>query len=198
MTIGLPAERVAALLVEAGYRRVDLPLEMAGLTFDIAGAFVGVGHSADLVLIGDMAADGERKVVQQVEGIARALDVMRSHRPLSTIIVGPRPVGKALEALAQVGRILSVDEALDPAELRDQLAVLLPLELPATLLANRDLGEEDAFALPDDPLAEALMEASNFGEEAVRECFHTALIAALANNGNYEGGDDDGLGGVDG
>ncbi|WP_211371593.1 hypothetical protein [Altericroceibacterium indicum] len=198
MTMGLPAERVAALLVEAGYRRIDLPLEMAGLTFDIAGAFVGVGHSADLVLIGDMAADGERKVVQQVEGIARALDVMRSHRPLSTIIVGPRPIGKALEALAQVGRILSVDEALDPAELRDQLAVLLPLELPATLLANRDLGGEDAFALPDDPLAGALMEASNFGEEAVRECFHNALIAALANNGNYEGGDTDGLGEVDG
>ncbi|MXP26801.1 hypothetical protein GRI39_12240 [Altererythrobacter indicus] len=196
--MGLPAERVAALLVEAGYRRIDLPLEMAGLTFDIAGAFVGVGHSADLVLIGDMAADGERKVVQQVEGIARALDVMRSHRPLSTIIVGPRPIGKALEALAQVGRILSVDEALDPAELRDQLAVLLPLELPATLLANRDLGGEDAFALPDDPLAGALMEASNFGEEAVRECFHNALIAALANNGNYEGGDTDGLGEVDG
>ena len=194
MTMGLPAERVAALLVEAGYRRIDLPLEMAGLTFDIAGAFVGVGHSADLVLIGDMAADGERKVVQQVEGIARALDVMRSHRPLSTIIVGPRPIGKALEALAQVGRILSVDEALDPAELRDQLAVLLPLELPATLLANRDLGREESFALPDDPLAGALMEASNFGEEAVRECFHNSLIAALASNGNFEGGDDDGLG----
>lgn len=194
MTMGLPAERVAALLVEAGYRRIDLPLEMAGLTFDIAGAFVGVGHSADLVLIGDMAADGERKVVQQVEGIARALDVMRSHRPLSTIIVGPRPIGKALEALAQVGRILSVDEALDPAELRDQLAVLLPLELPATLLANRDLGREESFALPDDPLAGALMEASNFGEDAVRECFHNSLIAALASNGNFEGGDDDGLG----
>ena len=58
MTTGLPAERVAELLVGAGYRRIDLPLQVAGLTFDIAGAFVGVGHSADLVLIGDMAADG--------------------------------------------------------------------------------------------------------------------------------------------
>ena len=198
MTLGLPSERVAALLVEAGYRKIDLPLEMAGLTFDIAGAFVGVGHSADLVLIGDMAADGERKVVQQVQGIARALDVMRSHRPLSTIIVGPRPIGKALEALAQVGRILSVDEALDQAELHDQLAVLLPLELPATLLANLDLDGDDALDIPDDPLAEALIEASNFGEEAVRECFHNALISALANHGNDEGGDDDTLGEVDG
>lgn len=166
-----------------------MPLQMAGLTFDIAGAFVGVGHSADLVLVGDMASDGERKVVQQVEGIARALDVMRSHRPLSTIIVGPRPIGKALEALAQVGRILAVEEALDPAELRDQLAVLLPLELPATLSADRDLGGEDTFVLPDDPLTEALMEASKFGEEAVRDCLHDALNAALADDENDEDGD---------
>lgn len=197
MTTGLPAERVAALLVGAGYRRIDMPLQIAGLTFDIAGAFVGVGHSADLVLVGDMAADGERKVLQQVEGIARALDVMRSHRPLSTIIVGPRPVGKTLETLAQVGRILAVEEALDPAELRDQLAVLLPLEIPATLSADRDLGGEDAFDLPDDPLAEALMEASKLGEDAVRDCFHDALNAALADeeNDEYEDGDD--LGEVD-
>lgn len=189
---GLPAERVAALLVEAGYRRLEMPLQVAGLTFDIAGAFVGVGHSADLVLIGDMAADGERKVVQQVEGIARALDVMRSHRPLSTIIVGPRPIGKTLETLAQVGRILPVEEALDLAELRDQLAVLLPLKLPVTLSADRDLGGEDAFILPNSPLAEALMEASKFGEQAVRDCFHDALNAALADEENDE--DEDGNG----
>ena len=197
MTTGLPAERVAALLVGAGYRRIDMPLHVAGLTFDIAGAFVGVGHSADLVLIGDMAADGERKVVQQVEGIARALDVMRSHRPLSTIIVGPRPIGKTLETLAQFGRILAVEQALDPAEHRDQLAVLLPLELPATLSADRDLGGEDAFILPDAPLAEALMEASKFGEEAVRDCFHDALNAALADKENDEEGDGDDLGELD-
>lgn len=194
---GLPAERVAALLVGAGYRRSDMPLQVAGLTFDIAGAFIGVGHSSDLVVIGDMAADGERKVVQQVEGIARALDVMRSHRPLSTIIVGPRPIGKTLETLAQVGRILAVEEALDPAELRDQLAVLLPLELPATLSADRDLGGEDAFVLPDDPLADALIKASKFGEEAVRDCFHDALNAALGGEENDEDGDGDGLGEVD-
>lgn len=197
MTTGLPSERVAALLIGAGYRRIDMPLQVAGLTFDIAGAFVGVGHSADLVLVGDMAADGERKVVQQVEGIARALDVMRSHRPLSTIIVGPRPVGKTLETLAQVGRILAVEEALDPAELRDQLAVLLPLELPATLSADRDLGGEDAFVLPDDPLAEALMEISKLGEEAVRDCFHDALNAALADDENDGNEDGDDLGEVD-
>ena len=180
MTTGMPAERVARMLVEAGYRQIVSPLQVAGLSFDVAGAFVGSGHSSDLVVIGDMAADSERKVIQQIEGIARALDVMRSHRPLTTVIVGPRPVGKALEALTQVGRILSVEEALDPADLRDQLAVLLPLDLPATLSADRDLGAVETLALSDDPLAVALLEASQLGENAVRDCFHEALNRVFA------------------
>lgn len=173
----VPAERVADILLKAGYRRMNPPLQVAGLTFDVAAAFVGGDHSADLVVIGDMAAEGERKVLQQVEGIARALDVMRSHRPLTIVIVGPRPVGKTLEALAQVGRVLPVEEAVDPADLRDRLAILLPLELPKSLMADRDLGTGEALMLPDNPLAIELFESSKLGEEAVRTRFHAALNA---------------------
>ena len=179
MTVGLPADRVESLLVANGYRAISSPLQIAGLTFDLAGAFVGMDHSADLVVIGDMAADGERKVVQQVEGIARALDVMRSHRPLTTVIVGPRPVGRTLEELAQVGRVLPVGEADDPRELRDQLAVLMPLALPSTLLADRDIGSGETLALNGNPFAEAIVEVSKFGEEAVRKRFHTELSSVF-------------------
>lgn len=177
MTAVVPAERVAEVLLSAGYRRVASPLEIAGLTFDIAGAFVGGAHSADLVVIGDMAADGERKVVQQIDGIARALDVMRSRRPLTTVIVGPRPVGKSLESLAQVSRILAVEEAIDIDDLRDRLAVLLPLKIPDSLLEDRDLGNGEELALPDNSIAAALVEASKLGEETVRTRFHDALNA---------------------
>lgn len=180
MTAATPSERVADILVNSGYRRIGAPLQVAGLTFDVAAAFVGVGRSADLVVIGDMAADGERKVLQQVEGIARALDVVRSHRPLTIVIVGPRPVGKTLEALAHVGRILPVEEAFDSSDLRDRLAILLPLELPATLMADRDLGAGEALSLPDDPLAADLLEVSKLGEEAVKIRFHTALNRIFA------------------
>ena len=180
MTAATPSERVADILVNSGYRRISGPLQVAGLTFDVAAAFVGVGRSPDLVVIGDMAADGERKVLQQVEGIARALDVMRSHRPLTIVIVGPRPVGKTLDALAQVGRILPVEEAVDPADLRDRLAILLPLELPTTLVADRDLGAGEALSLPDNPLAAELLEVSKLGEEAVKSRFHAALNAIFA------------------
>lgn len=193
MTAGLPADRVATLLVANGYRTVASPLQIAGLAFEVAGAFVGVDHSADLVVIGDMAADGERKVIQQIEGIARALDVMRSHRPLTTVIVGPRPVGKTLEALAQVSRILPVGEAHDPADLRDQLAVLLPLVLPETLLVNRDLGAGETLVLNGNPLAEAIVEASKFGGSAVRDRFHTALrsVFAASEDDTFENNHDD-------
>jgi hypothetical protein len=177
MTAAVPADRVAEILLGVGYYRVASPLQIAGLIFDVAGAFVGVGHSADLVIIGDMATDGERKVVQQIDGIARALDVMRSHRSLTTVIVGPKPVGKVLEALGKVSRVLPVEEAIDPADLRDRLAILLPLELPDSILVDRDLGSGEELHLPDDPVARELVEASKLGEDAVRERFHAALCA---------------------
>ncbi len=171
-----------------GYRRLDPPLQIAGLKFDVAAAFVGVGHVADLVVVGDMAAEGERKVAQQIEGIARALDVMRSRRPLTTVIVGPRPVGKVLDAIAQVSRILAVGEADDPSELRDGLAILLPLDLPAPQSADRDLGAGEHLVLPDGAIASSLVEASALGEEAVRARFHDALNAIFEPEHESGGG----------
>jgi hypothetical protein len=179
MTAAIPAERVAAVLKDAGYRRLDSPLEIAGLVFDVAAAFVGVGHCADLVIVGDMAANGERKVVQQIEGIARALDVMRSQRPLTSIIVGPRPVGKNLQALSQVGRILAVEEAADPRDLLDKLSILLPLKLPKTLFSEHDIGVGEAKIIPGTDEAARFLEASNLGEDVVRTRFHDALRRAL-------------------
>lgn len=184
MTAAIPAERVAAVLKDAGYRRLDAPLEIAGLVFDVAGAFVGVGHSADLVIVGDMAANGEKKVVQQIEGIARALDVMRSQRPLTSIIVGPRPVGRNLQALSQVGRILAVEEAADPKDLLDKLSILLPLKLPRALFSEHDIGVGEENIIPSTDQAARFLEASSLGEDVVRTRFHEALRRALGEEVN--------------
>ena len=180
MTETLPAQRVAKLLETAKYRPLALPLQIAGLEFHVAGAFVGVDRSSDLVVIGDMA-EGERKVVAQIEGIARALDVMRSRRPLTAVIVGPRPVGKVLDALSQVSRMLAVDEASVPAELRDRMAILLPLKLPSTLGDDRDLDAHKDLDLPEGSFAMELAQAAARGETAVREHFHGALNAIFAD-----------------
>jgi hypothetical protein len=181
VTSALPAERVAQLLLAAGYRRLAEPLQVAGLAFSVAGAFVGGDRSADLVVIGDMATNGERGVIQQIEGIARALDVVRSHRPLTSIIVGPRPIGKALEALSQVSRVLAVEEAGDEVELRDRLAILLPIELPASLGQDRDVNGIAQVSTTDDPFAVEIIQASALSEAAVRRHFHDALMGAAAS-----------------
>ena len=81
--------------------------------------------------------------------------------------------------MAQVGRVLPVGEADDPRELRDQLAVLMPLALPSTLLADRDIGSGETLALNGNPFAEAIVEVSKFGEEAVRKRFHTELSSVF-------------------
>lgn len=181
MTSALPAERVAHLLLTAGYRRLAEPLQVAGLAFSVAGAFVGGDRSADLVVIGDMATSSERGVIQQIEGIARALDVVRSHRPLTCVIVGPRPIGKALEALSQVSRVLAVEEAGDELELRDRLAILLPIELPASLGQDRDVNGIAQVATTEDPFVAELIQASALSETAVRRHFHDALMGAAAS-----------------
>jgi hypothetical protein len=181
VTSALPAERVAQLLLAAGYRRLAEPLQVAGLAFSVAGAFAGGDRSADLVVIGDMATSSERGVIQQIEGIARALDVVRSHRPLTSIIVGPRPIGKALEALSQVSRVLAVEEAGDEVELRNRLAILLPIELPASLGQNRDVNGIAQVSTTDDPFAVELIQASALSEAAVRRHFHDALMRAAAS-----------------
>lgn len=190
MSDSSPTERVAAVLAGAGYRRMLVPLKIAGLDFDVAAAFVGAGLSADLIVVADIAAASERNVVQQIEGIARALDVVRSFRPLTTVIVGPRPVGKAQASLTQVGRLLAVEEANDPGDLHDRLSVLLPIILPANVGVDDDLRAGEEFELPPGPLAAELYEASRLGEAAVRDCFHTALSDALSPIGEPSDGTD--------
>jgi len=172
-----PVQRVASLLLDAGFKELPLPLQIASLDFDIACAFVGTSRSADLVIVGDMAAEGEVKVLRQIQGIARALDVMRSRRPLTSVIVGPRPAGTTLEGLSQVGRMLPVGEADDESELRDRLAVLLPLKVRAVSPEIRDLNADQLLVNGVDELTAELLDASALGEEEVKNRFHAALLA---------------------
>jgi hypothetical protein len=186
MTAAVPAERVAEILMANGYRRLPSPpLLIAGLTFDVAAAFDRKDNSADLVIVADTAA-GERKVVQQIAGIARALDVVRSQRSMTSVIVGPRPVGKALEALSRVSRVLAVEEAVDAGELRDKLAILLPLEIPKSLEGDQQLSASEEIDVPDDPLAVELRSAANQGEGAVSRRFHEALNAVFHPEGEED------------
>lgn len=131
-----PVERVATALEAASFRRMPAPLQIAGVTFDAPAAFVGTPPSPDLVVIGDTSLQTSREIQRTVEGVGRALDVMRSRRPLTLVLVGPRPDSKAISALSRYARVLPVGESADEKSVANWLAVLLPLKLPQPVEAR--------------------------------------------------------------
>jgi hypothetical protein len=131
-----PVERVARVLEAASFRRMPSPLQIAGVTFDAPAAFVGTPPSPDLVVIGDTSMQTARDLQRTVEGVGRALDVVRSRRPLTLVLVGPRPESKSISALSRYARVLPVGESADDDSLANWLAVLLPLHLPKPVEAR--------------------------------------------------------------
>ena len=125
-----PLERVSQRLVDAQFKRVPKPLTIGGLEIDAPAAFIGSPPSPDLVVVGDTLEQTPPRLQQTVEGIGRALDMMGSRRPLTLVVVGPRPTSAALTALSRFARVLPVGDAADEANLANWLAVLLPLPLP--------------------------------------------------------------------
>src|SRR5262245_57951755 len=130
MTESAPVDRIAQVLTNASYRRLPPPLTIANVAFDLPAAFVGTGIVPDLVVVLDTIKEEAARIRQKVEGISRALDVVRSRRPLTAILAGPRPTPHVLDALSKVCRVLPVGTVLtaEPeGALRDWLSVLLPL-----------------------------------------------------------------------
>jgi hypothetical protein len=102
-----------AVLAKAGYQRVETPLKIASVQFDLAAAFVGTAHNPDLIVVFDTAFEPDDQIQRKVEGIGRALDVMGSRRPLTVVLAGPRPRASILDALSRVSRVLPVGTAID-------------------------------------------------------------------------------------
>jgi hypothetical protein len=164
-----PIEAVAEILQREGqFRRLSKPLQIAGVTIDVADAFVAGDKSLDLVLVGDNIGDqAARRLVSAVEGAARALDLVRSLRPLTLVVVGPRPGADTLRELVRHARVLPVGEAPDDGTLRNWLAALLPLDLPAVGEARGDIAAAELVSADSDPLTTALVQAAQGGKDEV-------------------------------
>lgn len=175
-----PVDRVVELLTDVGYCRIPTPIGVAGLKFELPAAFVGMPPSPDLILIVDTAYEDERRILKKVEGIARAMDVVGSKRPLTVILVGPRPTSGTLEFMSRVCRILPIgivigkesDEAL-----RNWLAILMPLSLPEPSASIADPLAVIAMQLRDlDPEVASLVDFAQQGADMVQARLH-ALIS---------------------
>lgn len=167
-----PMDRIALILAESGYRTVPTPLNIAGLAFDVPLAFVGGDTSPDLIIVADTAFEPEQRILKKLEGIARALDVVGSKRPLTTVLAGPRPGPSVLDTMSRVCRVLPVGFALDgdvEAGIKNWLAVLLPLHLPEPSSGIADPLNEVAKHLDGlDPQIAELIEYAKDGVQAVQ------------------------------
>jgi hypothetical protein len=180
------------MLEEAGYDLVEQPL-VAGIPFEFAAMLAGSG-SLDLVAIVDLALDSDvERIRRRIEGLARALDLVKSRRSLTVVLVGPRPEQSLIQAIAGVARVLTVGSPgdKDDASLRDSLAVLLPLDL-ATEEQNGngmawDETRERLLASHPAELSPVLTAASR-GENAVTEALRGVLAEPIEEleEDNYE------------
>jgi hypothetical protein len=179
MTDTTPVGRIVSTLQGAGYRVVPSPLAVAGLKFEFRAVLVGPEGSVDLVLVADTAFDQENRLLQQVEAVARALDIARSTRPLTLVVAGPRPSSRVIEGLSKVCRVLAVgtfggDSYV--AALNNWLAVLLPLEIPETYSGLADpMTQILAKASGLLPEIQSLVQVSANGRVAVQRRIHELI-----------------------
>lgn len=177
--------RVIGILRDAGYQSVTQPIIIGGIPFEFA-AILTKGASLELITVVDTVLESEQETLRaQVEGLARALDLVGSRRALTVILVGPLPNQSIVGELKQVARVLSIAAGArdgDEPALEDALAAMLPLELSAA-------GEETVSSWPsvrDDLRAryptkdiEPIFKAVPRGPRQVQAALHAALIEPL-------------------
>lgn len=171
-----PVERVAQLLEGAQYKRMTMPFEIGGLEVDASAAFFGTPPSPDLIVVGDTLEQTPRRMQQAIEGVGRALDMMGSRRPLTLVVVGPRPESAALTALSRHARVLPVGELADESSLANWLAVLLPLTLPSANASRAEAAIDKLLRSVEEPLAREFINLAAQGEVPV-----AARLAALVD-----------------
>lgn len=180
-----PIARVVSMLEPAGYVVLEQPQAIAGVPFDFDALLVG-RSTLDLIALLDLAIDADlERIRRRIEAVARALDVVDSRRPLTVILVGPRPTHDLIRAIAEVARVLAVGTPAEGehASLRDALAVLLPLDIATE---PEDLDEAAAWEekrdrlRADHPVELApVLAAASRGEKAVAEALRSVLVAPL-------------------
>jgi hypothetical protein len=185
VTINPTVDRVVDLLEAAGFQRLAMPLEVSGIPFQFAAGLVGTERSADLIVVVDTVEDRDLAVVQKVHALSRAMDLVKSRRPLTAVLAGPRPDALALDALSQSCRVLAIDPQPGPYEARrveDAIAILLPLRLPEPTDTLADPLGELQMRLPQASAVflTTLLTAAQHGPDAVTKAVCNTLAAPFA------------------
>lgn len=143
---------VMEILKENGFSERSRPLEVGQTKFDFEAAAVGTGRSHDLIIVAGSAIEPGR-LQRMVDSVARGLDLGESKRPLTVVLIGSEPA-PARDGLEEVARVLLVGANPTKEEVRDALAVLLPLRAVP--------GEDDRGV---DPLDEVRIHVANWNQD---------------------------------
>lgn len=185
MNVETPTTRVADLLEANGFQRVGSPLQVGTISFNFACVLAGTMSSSELVVVEDRVEQPDEGLLRrQVDALSRALDVIGSTRPLTLVLVGPRPSDLTIRALTRTCRVLHVGtptSTADTSALRDALAALLPLSIPThEVLTTHPLALLKSQLDGDaEPWIDEVLAASEVGADAVVEALAVWLEAGL-------------------
>lgn len=182
------SDSVAEILVkEGGYRLLPKPLCIGSQSFDFTHALVAETRANDLVIVVELnGGSADDAIVRKILALTRALDVLRSTRPVTVVLTSGQPGQRVIQSIGKVCRILPVGNPLgDKARdaVRDWLAVLLPLVEPSVVDMTLDWEAElrrtvNEGALGD--LMEGLIASAVHGEDAVNSTFANNVANAVS------------------
>lgn len=183
MSTSQPVERVVELLHEASYERLPQPVAVGGIPFEFS-AVLAASSSLDLVVLVDTVTDDDvLSIRRRVEGLSRALDLAHSRRPLTVVLIGPEPVPELQLALTHVARVLAAGVPSGERELREAIAVLLPLDIVTVTEMPESWPSAREKLLAAHPDAADLLEAAKVGSEAVAQAARRHLLGEEPGGG---------------
>ena len=184
MTIQATA-KIVELLAAGGYVPLEGKLSIGTLQFTFTATLVGTKFSHDLVIVVDTIGSSDGKqYMRQLEALGRALDFAASRRSVTVILVGPDPGPDVTRRLARTCRVLSVGTPVGERveqELRDRLAVLLPLNIPSDGMEGiRPLDQlRERIEATARPAAESFIESAAVSPAAVRRTLRATLLREI-------------------
>jgi hypothetical protein len=111
--------------------------------------------------------------------------LVQSRRSLTVVLVGPEPTQDLQLALTRVARVLVVG-AYGEREMRQAIAVLMPLDIVTVTQMPESWRSARERLLAAHPDAVELVEAAQFGADAVAEAARRHLIADASDRAGSE------------
>jgi len=169
------SDRVVEILtLEGGYCALPKPFKVGSQSFDFTNALIASDRANDLVIVIDLKGDtADDAIIRKVFALTRALDVLRSKRPVTVVLASGQPRSETIQSISKVCRVLPVGAPAGPGALdalRDWLAVLLPLTEPPAVDTILDWEADLRSAAPSaakGAFMDAVVMAALDGKDAV-------------------------------